>query len=90
MKTRLLRFTIAFLILGIVTGALSRPSPVYAATYTVNTTDSVTDGTCNARHCSLMEAVILAAMHRGPDEIRFNIMSPGPLIIAPVDAFPSS
>jgi parallel beta-helix repeat protein len=89
MKTRLLRFTVAFLILGLVAGALARPSPVYAATYTVNTTDNVIDGTCDARHCSLMEAVVLAFMHRGPDVIQFNISGPGPHIISPVGAFPS-
>jgi CSLREA domain-containing protein len=39
----------------------------------VNTTNDVDDGTCNATHCSLREALNAAAVHTGPDTISFNI-----------------
>ncbi|MBC8446133.1 MAG: right-handed parallel beta-helix repeat-containing protein, partial [Chloroflexi bacterium] len=44
----------------------------------VNTTDDVDDGTCNAAHCSLREALAAAGSHPGPDTIAFNIPTTDP------------
>jgi parallel beta-helix repeat protein len=84
MKNRILRFVIAFIVLSLVMGALAWPSPVYAATYVVNTTDSRWDrGTnpCTVDHCSLWEAVYMANTHSGPDRITFNLSGDGPHVI---------
>jgi parallel beta-helix repeat protein len=84
MKTKLLRYLLTFVILGLVTGALARPTPVFAATYVVNTTDLRVDSgdhPCTVDHCSLWEAVIMANMHPGPDRITFNLPGEGPYFI---------
>ena len=44
----------------------------------VNTTDDTDDGTCNAAHCSLREALAAAGSHPGPDTIAFNILTTDP------------
>ncbi|HID87432.1 MAG TPA: CSLREA domain-containing protein, partial [Anaerolineae bacterium] len=44
----------------------------------VNTTDDTDDGTCDATHCSLREAINAANIHTGPDTITFNIPSSDP------------
>ncbi|MBM4465652.1 MAG: CSLREA domain-containing protein [Chloroflexi bacterium] len=44
----------------------------------VNTTDDVDDGTCNAAHCSLREALAAAGRHPGPDTVTFNIPTTDP------------
>jgi len=49
------------------------PTAIFAATYTVNTTDNSDDGTCDVVHCSLMEAINAAATHAGPHTIAFSI-----------------
>jgi parallel beta-helix repeat protein len=85
MNTKILRYSIPIAILAMMTGTLASPSPVYAATYEVNTTDPDIEydnpSPCNARHCSLWEAVITANMHPGPDRITFNLPGDGPHII---------
>ena len=43
------------------------------AIHIVNTTDDVDDGTCNAVHCSLREAILASNVNLGPDSIAFNI-----------------
>ena len=40
-------------------------APASAATFTVNTTADTDDGTCNAAHCSLREALARLAKHTG-------------------------
>ena len=47
----------------------------------VNTTDDVNDGTCNASHCSLREAIIEANSLPEPAKIRFNIGGGGTQVI---------
>src|SRR3972149_10561232 len=68
--------------LAIVAALASIASPAQAATLTVNTTDDRDDGSCNASHCSLREAIQAANNHVGPDTISFAIPGPGPHIIA--------
>jgi len=54
------------------------------ATLEVNSTNDVDDGTCNATHCSLREAINIANASAGvPDTITFNITGAGPHIITP-------
>jgi parallel beta-helix repeat protein len=84
MKIKLLRYLITFVILGLVIGALALPSPVYATTYTVNTTDANFESgstPCNSLHCSLWEAVFMANTHSGPDRITFSLPGDGSHII---------
>jgi CSLREA domain-containing protein len=45
----------------------------HAATFTVNTTDDVSDGTCDVTHCSLREAIVAANALGGIDTIAFDI-----------------
>ena len=49
--------------------------PAYAATFTVTTNDDVNDGTCDASHCSLREAIAAANAAVGKDLISFAIGS---------------
>jgi len=68
--------------------ATRTPSPTVASTPTVtptgppglvvNTTDDIDDGTCNAAHCSLREALAAAGSHSGPDTVTFNIPTTDP------------
>jgi hypothetical protein len=48
-----------------------------AATFTVNSTDSALDGTCNIAHCSLDDAITEANLTVGADTIEFNILPGG-------------
>ena len=43
------------------------------ATFTVNSTDDADDGTCDATHCSLREAINTANNTSGTDTIAFNL-----------------
>ena len=56
---------------------------------TVNSADDVDDGTCNATHCSLREALSLANAHPRTDTIGFNIPGAGPHSIQPNSALPT-
>jgi CSLREA domain-containing protein len=47
----------------------------YAATFIVNTNEDVSDGTCDASHCSLREAIAAANAAAGKDLITFAIGS---------------
>ena len=66
------RRSILLLLLGalfaaiVVQGLPQRAGPVYAATFTVNSTNDNTDGSCNVTHCSFREAVIAANGRRSP------------------------
>ena len=51
--------------------------PTQALDYTVNTTDDVDDGTCDATHCSLREAINAANGSMLGDTISFNIVVAG-------------
>jgi CSLREA domain-containing protein len=60
-----------------------------AATFVVNTVDDLNDGSCNAIHCSLREAVNGAnANGTGHDLIAFDIAAPPPYSIKPVTPYP--
>jgi CSLREA domain-containing protein len=53
--------------------------------FVVNTTNDANDGTCDATHCSLREAILAANAHSngdGPDDITFAIAGAGPHQIA--------
>lgn len=54
------------------------PTPTGVLNLVVNSTNDVDDGTCNATHCSLREALNAAAVHIGPDTVSFNIPSTDP------------
>ncbi len=56
-------------------------SPTRAGSYTVNSTDDVNDGTCNATHCSLREAITAANANPGPDTISFDPSLAGQTIV---------
>ncbi len=53
--------------------ATSTPSPTGSIDLTVNSTDDNTDGSCDATHCSLREAISAANQRSGSDTIRFAI-----------------
>lgn len=61
----------------------------------VNSIDDVADGSCDATHCSLREALLQANLMPDPDSIQFNIPAPqctGPAsscVIAPASALPA-
>ena len=57
----------------------------------VNSLNDVADGVCNAAHCSLRDAIIVANATPAPDLIKFNISSPasGELMIQPNSALPT-
>jgi CSLREA domain-containing protein len=59
-----------------------------AATFTVNSTNDFDDGTCNAAHCSLREAIFAANSTAGLDTIRF-IIGAGQKTIQPASALPT-
>ncbi len=62
---------------------------VVADTFTVNSTDDVTDGVCNSTHCSLREAIVAANVAPGTNRIIFNIPGTGPhTIVAGVSGLP--
>jgi len=48
-----------------------------ADVYTVNATNDLDDGACDAAHCSLREAILAANNHPGRDRIAFDIASGG-------------
>ncbi len=60
-----------------------------AATFTVNTTNDVDDGACNAAHCSLREAINAANAAAGSDTIAFSIAGAGVKTISPTSALPA-
>ena len=67
----------------IVTLLLALAGPAGATTFTVNVTDDTNDGTCNAAHCSLREALTAAQSAAGaPHVITFDIPGSGVRTIA--------
>ena len=70
---------------------LSFPPPTALSaqvTFTVNTTNDVDDGTCNATHCSLREAINAANQEIDGATIAFNIPGVGPHTIRPTSNLP--
>ena len=49
------------------------PAGLVGPALVVNTTDDMDDGTCNAVHCSLREAINAANANPDPDTIAFDI-----------------
>lgn len=58
-------------------------------TFTVNTTDDGDDGTCDATHCSLREAISAASGMAGDKIIAFTITGAGPHTIQPASQLPA-
>ncbi|MFZ0544834.1 MAG: CSLREA domain-containing protein, partial [Candidatus Promineifilaceae bacterium] len=58
-----------------------------SATYTVNSTDDVDDGSCNGSHCSFREAINAANSHAGLDTILFDFNSASAIL--PSSALPT-
>ncbi len=58
-------------------------------TFTVNATDDADDGTCDAIHCSLREAIAAANVDPLGGIIHFSIPGAGPHTIQPLAALPS-
>jgi CSLREA domain-containing protein len=56
--------------------------------YTVNTQDDADDGTCNASHCSLREAILAANDYAGLNKVFFNIPGAGIHRIETATGFP--
>ncbi len=77
-----------FLRIGCALFALGLSASAFPATLTVNTTNDLDDGLCNAAHCSLREAIHAANAAAGADTIRFIIGS-GPRTIQPTSALPT-
>jgi len=75
-----------YLILGSLPWVAAQDAP--AATFTVNSTNDVNDGACNATHCSLREAINAANAAAGSDTIAFNIAGAGVKTISPTSALP--
>jgi CSLREA domain-containing protein len=80
------------LILCLVTGSVSlamsslmQPS----STFTVNSLDNSNDGSCNAAHCSLIEAIQAANAQADYSAIEFNISGSGPFTITPTTGLPA-
>jgi len=64
------------------------PTPAPVGTLTVNSNDDADDGTCNAAHCSLREAINKANTLPGTTTIIFNIGGGGPRTIKTLSALP--
>ena len=58
-------------------------------TFTVNSTTDVDDGTCDATHCSLREAINTANANSGTDIIAFDIPGAGSHTIQPTSSLPT-
>jgi CSLREA domain-containing protein len=57
-------------------------------TLVVNSADDVSDGVCNAAHCSLREAILFTHVMLGPIQISFNIPGSGSHTIQPTTPLP--
>lgn len=79
--------TVAAWAARVVAIGLALAAPAAATTFTVNTTSDTTDGTCDATHCSLREALLLAQAG-GPHTIAFDIPGPGVKTITAATCLP--
>ncbi len=64
------------------------PAGSSAATFSVNATDDLDDGGCDAIHCSLREAIIAANATQSVDLIEFASLGSGDQTITPLTALP--
>jgi CSLREA domain-containing protein len=65
------------------------PAAGLAAVFTVNSTNDIDDGVCNAAHCSLREAILAANAAAGTDTIRFILGGAGAKTIQPISVLPT-
>ncbi len=76
------RFILTYLLLSFTACLLAQ------TTYTINTTDDLDDGTCDAVHCSLREAIQAANGDADLSTIAFDISGAAPFIIEPITPLP--
>ena len=72
--------------------AVAVPAPIQppsglVSTFVVNSANDADDGTCDATHCSMREAINTA--NAGADTIAFNISGEGPHTIQPTSVLPT-
>ena len=72
----------------ILSATITVPVPPNPHILTVNSTNDVDDGVCDAVHCSLREAINAANNQAGADTIRFAIPGAAPYTIQPTSALP--
>ena len=90
MKSKtILRLTRTAALMVLLAGMLSTPAPAGAANLLVNSANDNDDGRCDARHCSLREAINAANADPGWDRIDFNIPGAGPHTITLGRALPA-
>jgi CSLREA domain-containing protein len=87
-----LRYPFFILVIGAILASCGgrgpAPTPTPVGTLTVNSNNDVDDGTCNAAHCSLREAINKANTMSGTITIKFNIGGGGPRTIKTLSALP--
>ncbi len=77
----LARFVLhATVVMVLIGGMLFAPGAARALIFTVNTTDDLDDGVCDATHCSLREAINEANAAVGLDTILFDSLAAGSVI----------
>ncbi len=81
-------FSRACCTLFLLAALLALPAPAEAATFSVNAADDVDDGACDARHCSLREAILAANRNPGEDTIAFSLPGDPPHFIVLTDVLP--
>jgi CSLREA domain-containing protein len=81
MNNTSIKSTRTILLLCLLVGLLAFPSSAEASTFVVNTVDDLDDGSCDADHCSLREAIDAANANPGTDTIAFDIPGAGPHVI---------
>jgi len=89
MPRRVLLLALAGALLLLAAGRATWPTrvaPVYAATFTVNSTADTDDGACTVGHCTFREAVIAANATTAADLISFNLPGTGPYLIQLADS----
>ncbi|MBT8398185.1 MAG: CSLREA domain-containing protein [Gemmatimonadetes bacterium] len=70
-------------------GLILLPGVSAQTTFTVNATDDLDDGTCDAGHCSLREAITASNLDPVGGIIHFSIPGAGPHTIQPLAALPA-
>ncbi|NIS80984.1 MAG: CSLREA domain-containing protein, partial [Anaerolineales bacterium] len=84
MKSRWSKWLVITLLAGMLTILLAFPITTRAGggVFVVNTVDDADDGTCDASHCSLREAINTVNTNPGTQYIYFDIPGPGPHVIS--------
>ncbi|OGO10518.1 MAG: hypothetical protein A2Y93_13555 [Chloroflexi bacterium RBG_13_68_17] len=75
------RLVRTLVLMALLVGLFLNATPASAANLLVNSANDNDDGYCDARHCSLREAINAANADPGWDRIDFNIPGAGPHII---------